>query len=216
MVPATSDIPVFSPVLRFFAEVISVLLHPLFIPVYVLLFTLYESPMTTALDPVQKTRLSISAGMMYVLFPLATVLLCKGLGFIESIRLRARKDRIIPYVACGVYYFWMWYVLRKQGSFPAPLAWFALGVFLASSVGLILNAYFKISMHALAAGVALTFLYILAFSSPFAYGLYLSVAILMAGLSCTARLISGEHNTIEVYAGLFCGIASMLIAFLFR
>ncbi|RYY41472.1 MAG: hypothetical protein EOO08_01645 [Chitinophagaceae bacterium] len=204
--------PTFPRILRYGAEAVSVVLHPLFIPVYILLFTLWISPLTVAIDPLVKTRISFSFGLMYIVFPLATVLLAKGLGFVDSIRLRSRKDRIIPYVGCGIYYFWMWYVLHKQGSFPAPLAAFALGVFLASSGGLILNAWLKISMHAMAAGTGLTFLFVLALASPFAWGFYLSVGLLLTGLICTARLLTGDHNQAEVYSGLFIGTLSMMIA----
>lgn len=215
MTPAASPAPVapaVHPVLRWGAELVSIVLHPLFIPVYILLFTLWLSPLTIALDPVLKTRISLSFGLMYILFPLVTVLLAKGLGFVDSIRLKSQKDRIIPYVGCGIYYFWMWYVLHKQGSFPVPLAAFALGVFLASSGGLILNAWLKISMHALAAGTGLTFLFVLALASPFAWGFYLSVGLLLTGLICTARLLSGDHTPAEVYSGLFIGALSMLVA----
>jgi hypothetical protein len=203
---------VFHPVLRFAAEVISVILHPLFIPVYILLFTLYESPMTIGIDAELKKRITLSFGMMYILFPLATVLLAKGLGFVESIRLKTQRDRIIPYVGCGIYYFWMWYVLHKQGSFPPVFGAFALGVFLASSGGLVLNAWLKISMHALAAGTGLTFLFLLASQSPFSYGLYLSVGLLLTGLICTARLLTGDHRPGEVYAGLAVGAFAMMLA----
>ncbi|RYY65252.1 MAG: hypothetical protein EOO12_07470 [Chitinophagaceae bacterium] len=212
MTPANTPAPSFHPALRWGAEFISVVLHPLFIPVYILLFTLWVSPLTIALDPLVKTRISLSFGLMYILFPLVTVLLAKGLGFVDSIRLRSQKDRIIPYVGCGIYYFWMWYVLHKQGSFPLPLAAFALGVFLASSAGLVLNAWLKISMHALAAGTGVTFLFVLALASPFAWGFYLSVGLLLTGLICTARLLSGDHNAAEVYSGLFVGALSMMIA----
>ena len=56
--------------------------------------------------------------IMYSFFPLVTVLLAKGLGFLDSIYLKTQKDRIIPYIACGIYYFWMCYVLRNQPNFP--------------------------------------------------------------------------------------------------
>ncbi|RYZ20286.1 MAG: hypothetical protein EOO16_17225 [Chitinophagaceae bacterium] len=214
--PAPAEASSFHPALRGAAQVLSVILHPLFIPVYILLFFLYESPHTITLDPSQKGRLAISFSLMYILFPLVTVLLAKGLGFVDSIRLQSQKDRIIPYIGCTIYYFWMWYVLHKQGSFPQPLAWFSLGVFLATSAGLILNAWIKISMHALAAGVGVAFLYILALSTPFAFGLYLSVGFLLTGLICTARLLTGDHNAFEVYAGLFVGALAMMIAYGFR
>ncbi|GAA4343254.1 hypothetical protein [Flaviaesturariibacter amylovorans] len=205
----------FHPALRALAQGLSVLLHPLFIPVYILLFFLYESPFTVTLDAGQKGRLAISFSLMYILFPLVTVLLAKGLGFVDSIRLQSQKDRIIPYIGCTIYYFWMWYVLHKQGSFPEPLAWFSLAVFLATSAGLVLNAWIKISMHALAAGVAVAFLYVLALHTPFSFGLYLSIGFFVTGLICTARLVTGDHNPFEVYAGLTVGAGAMAVAMAF-
>lgn len=201
--------------LRIVAKIIAVIFHPLFIPVYVLLFTLYISPATTGLDPDQKFRLSISFSLMYVFFPLVTVLLAKGLGFLKSIQLKSQQDRIIPYIGCGVYFFWMWYVMHNQEGFPRPLTWFSLGVFFASSGGLTVNSFMKVSMHAIAMGVALTFMYLSAFQSDFAFGFYVTVALLVAGVVCTARLITNDHSPREVYVGLIIGILAQLLAFLF-
>ena len=55
--------------------------------------------------------------VIYSLFPLVTVLLAKGLGFIDSVYLKTQRDRIIPYIACEIYYFWIAYVLRHQAEY---------------------------------------------------------------------------------------------------
>ncbi|MDB5197624.1 MAG: hypothetical protein JWP88_1995 [Flaviaesturariibacter sp.] len=207
--------PSYHPVLRFLAKGISVLFHPLFIPIYLLLFTLYLSPVALALAPAAKFRLSLSFGAMYILFPLVTVLLAKGLGFIDSILLRSQKDRIIPYIACGIYYFWIWYVLHNQQA-PAPLVVLTLAIFLASSAGLLFNSFLKISMHAISIGVAVAFMYLLALVSGASFGVYLSIALLIAGLVCTSRLINADHEPKEVYYGLLIGLLSLLVAYWFE
>jgi hypothetical protein len=46
-------------------------------------------------------------------------------------------------------------------------------------------------------------------------GAYISIALLLAGLVCTARMINNEHIPIEVYTGLFIGILAQLVAYLF-
>jgi hypothetical protein len=151
----------FHPITKTLARILSVIFHPVFIPVYVLLFFLYLSPEAPALSPFDRLRITLSFSIMYIVFPVATTLIAKGLGFIDSIMLRTKKDRIIPYVACGLFYFWMWYVLKNQPEFPRQLVFFSLGVFLASSAGLIANNYIKVSMHTIAAGVACTFICLL-------------------------------------------------------
>ncbi|MDB5251593.1 MAG: hypothetical protein JWP27_762 [Flaviaesturariibacter sp.] len=211
----TSPDPVFHPALRGLAKGISVIFHPLFIPLYILLFTLYKSPLPLALAPEARFRLGLSFGAMYLLFPLVTVLLARGLGFIDSIMLRSQKDRIIPYIACGIYYFWIWYVLHHQQA-PAALVVLTLAIFLASSAGLLLNAFIKISMHALSVGVAIAFLYLLALISGASFGIYLSIGLFVAGLVCTARLINADHRPKEVYLGLLLGMLSLVVAWMFE
>ncbi len=118
--------------------------------------------------------------IMYTVFPLVTILLAKGLGFVQSIYLRTQKDRIIPYVACGIYYFWMWYVLRNQPEFPRQLVMLSMSIFIAASLGLIFNSYLKISMHSIAVGVMAAFIYCIALLSDANIGIYISLTFLLA------------------------------------
>jgi hypothetical protein len=67
----------------------------------------------------------------------------------------------------------------------------------------------------MAAGVVITLMVLLGFISDDNLGPYISVAFLLAGLVCTARLINSDHNPIEVYSGLLIGIAAQLIAYFF-
>ena len=203
----------FHPVIKWAARIISVVFHPLFIPVYLILFYIHISPAAPFLDSWQKLRLSLSATIMYTVFPLVTILLAKALGFVKSIFLRSQKDRIIPYISCGLYYFWMWYVLRNQPEFPRELVLLSFAIFVASSGGLIANSFFKISMHSIAAGVMCTFIYLLAVRTDANYGFYISLALLFSGLVCTCRLINSDHDQREVYAGFFLGMVAQLFAY---
>lgn len=205
----------FSLVVRIAAQVLSVVFHPLFIPVYISAFLIYLSPAFPALDAPGRAILLVRFIVMYTVFPLATILLAKALGFIQTIFLKTQRDRIIPYVACGLYYFWMWFVLRNQPQFGNEVVLLALAIFLASSGGLMSNSYLKVSMHAISVGVMATFMVLLGFLLPFSMGLYMSVAILIAGMVCTARLVTSDHHPVEVYAGLAIGIAAQLIAYWF-
>src|SRR5690349_3076344 len=175
----------FHPAMRIAARVISYVFHPLFIPVYISWFLMYISPVFPAFSAVDKGMLLIRFLVMYTVFPLVTVLLAKGLGFIESVYLKTQKDRIIPYVACGVYYFWMWYVLHNQPQFPSYLITLSLAIFLASSIGLIANSFMKVSMHAISQGVMLCFILLLAFRTDINFGPYIAVAFLIAGMVST-------------------------------
>jgi hypothetical protein len=211
--PAAANVRPFHPAVQIAARIVSFVFHPLFIPVYLSWFLIYINPIFPAFSPWEKTLLLIRFLVMYTIFPMATVLLAKGLGFVQSIYLKTQKDRIIPYVACGLYYFWMWYVLRNQPAFPRELVLLALAVFIASSGGLIANSYLKVSMHAISVGVMLVFIMLIAFLSTSNFGFYIAVALLVTGVVCSARLITADHHPAEVYVGLFIGALSQLVAF---
>src|SRR6478672_9459752 len=146
------DINQFNGATRIFARVISYLFHPLFIPIYVIAFVIYELHAFPELDNWRKKLVVIQFLVSYTLLPLLTILLMKALGFIQSIHLKTQKDRILPYVVCEIFYFWVWYVSKNLSYFPKVIIMFNLAVFLACSLGLIINSYIKISMHGIAVG----------------------------------------------------------------
>ena len=200
--------------LRAIAKIISYVFHPLFIPVYLSWFLVRIQPyLFASFSDWDKTMVMIRFIVMYTFFPLVTVLLARGLGFVKSVYLHTQRDRIIPYVASGVYYFWMWNVLRNQPEFPDMVIKLTLAIFIASSIGLIANIYMKISMHAIAVGVMIVFMMLLALSQSVNFGIYLSISLLIAGLVCTSRFIVSDHTQAEVYVGLLLGIFSQLLAY---
>jgi membrane-associated HD superfamily phosphohydrolase len=212
---SSSKEELFHPVIRIAARIISFIFHPLFIPVYISWFLIYINPLFPAINPSDKWILLLRFIVMYTVFPLVTLFLAKGLGFIQSIFLKTQKDRIIPYIVCGIYYFWMWYVLKNQPEFPRYFVMLSLAIFIASFLGLIVNSFMKVSMHAISVGVMITFILLLAFLTDANYGFYIAIAFLLAGTVSSARLINSDHYPVEVYAGLVVGIVAQLVAYYF-
>lgn len=204
----------FSTMIRIIAKIISYLFHPLFVPVYVGLFLIYEVRLFSDRTDWQKKIILIQFFIYYTFFPLMTTLLSKALGFIKSVYLKTQKDRILPYIVCEIFYFWAWYVF-KNIHFPKEIIMFALGVFLACSLGLILNSYIKISMHTISLGVVCAFFLLAAVISSNSYGFYISIAFLIAGITATARLIDSNHTEKEIYFGFFAGALAQGIAYFF-
>jgi hypothetical protein len=210
--------------IRITAKIISWIFHPVFVPVYIILFLLYIHPSVfagTIGSDKQWVLLSdkqwvlLQAISMYGFFPLVTVLLLKALNFISSVFLDTQRDRIIPFVICNIWYFWIWYVWRNLPGSPREIIVLSMAIFLASAIGLMANIYMKISMHAIAMGVAISFILLLAVIQPVSSGVYISVAMLIGGLVCTARFIVSDHTQKEIYGGLLAGFAALFIATLF-
>lgn len=204
----------FSPALKIAAKIISILFHPLFIPLYVAWFFIYELRLFTDKTGWERKVVLIQFIAYYTFFPLMTTLLSKALGFVQSVYLKTQKDRILPYIVCEIFYFWAWYVFKNLG-FPKEVVMFALGVFLACSLGLILNSYMKISLHTISLGVLCAFLLLAAMMSTRSFGFYISIGFLIAGLTATARLIDSDHTQREIYFGFLAGALMQIVASFF-
>jgi len=181
---------------------------------YVLWFMTYNMSDFAGFSPWEKTKLMISFFVNYTFFPLVTILLMKALGFISSVFLRSQRDRILPYIVCEIFYFWAWYVARNN-HYPKLMVLFALGIFLATSLGLILNSYLKVSMHTISAGVVTMLALLAGMMTDMSFGPYITVVLLVAGLTATARLITSNHTQAEVYMGFFAGALCQLVAYFF-
>lgn len=202
-----------NPFLQAAATLLSYIFHPVFVPVYVMIFLLFIQPfLFVGFEYRQKMLILVQSFLMFTFFPLVSVALLKALKFISSIKLKDRKDRIIPFIICNIWYFWLWYVWRNLPQMPREAVVFAMSVFLASSIGLLFNIYMKISMHGIAIGTAIAFLIGLSFQYDISFGLYLSVAILIGGAVCTSRLILNDHHPAEIYWGLATGVMAVVLA----
>lgn len=200
---------------RAFAHLVSVLFHPLFIPSYITAFLLFLHPFAFAGDSLLYKQIKLaSVFVSTAFFPAFTVFLLKQLGFASSIRLRTQKERIIPIVASMIFYFWIFYVAKNQGDNPVELIQMLCAGFVSTIIALTANNFMKISLHGIAMGILCGFFLHQAWTSTIPMGLPLIIAVLVAGMVCTARLILGEHNYRELIAGLLTGLVSLAISVL--
>lgn len=201
---------------RWGAHFLSIVFHPVFVPVYFMYFLLFQHPnQYLGFDLAQKIIILLQSVAMFTFFPLVTVGLLKALGFINSIQLHDQKDRIIPLVASGVWYFWIWYVWRNLPDQPVAAIQLALGVWITSVAALMLNTRMKISLHALSLGATLALLLSLSIKENLHYGVWLSIAFIITGAVSSSRLLVSDHRPSEVYWGLFTGALAMLLAGVF-
>ena len=200
-------------IVRFFAYLFSYLFHPLFIPLYATYYLVFIHPdYFSGISDKGKLWILLRVAYNMVFFPMVSVLLLKGVGFINSIFLKTQKERIIPYIISNIFFFWMYLVFHNQSEVSTVLTSFVFGVFISSSVALIVNIYFKISMHAIGVGGLLALMLIILFtntSSPVT--LPFVVTLLIAGMVCTSRMIVSNHTQKDIYGGLLCGIFCQII-----
>jgi nitrate reductase NapE component len=198
---------------KIFSEIFSIFFHPVFIPLYVVGFLLYIHPTAfTGFSEASKRQVMVIITLNAVLFPLLSVLLLKALGFIQSIRMHVPKDRIIPLIAAGIFLFWTYTVFKEQSAFPSVLKIFFFGVFLASSLALIVNTYSKVSLHAIGMGGWMGIFLVVMNQQTMLMTWPLAVVILLTGLVCSARLIRNHHTPFEVVLGIAIGLLTQFIS----
>ena len=199
--------------LQFLSQLFSYLFHPLFIPLYVAFFLIYIHPSAfVGFSDADKKGTLIIIVLNLLFFPLMSVLLLKAVGFIDSIFLKTQKDRIIPYIACGIFFFWAYTVFKEQSQYPAVLVAYVFGIFLSSSAALLANIYFKVSMHGIGLGGWLGIFLLLTYNGSMLMTWPLCSLLLIIGLVCASRLFLKSHTAIDIYAGLFIGIVTQIIA----
>ena len=202
-----------TPFLKWPANFFSYIFHPIFVPLYAIAFLVYIHPSYfSGFSANAKLYTILISGYNLIFYPLLSIVLLKAVGFIDSVFLRTKRDRIIPYMACGIFFFWAYTVFKKQDIYPPIMPSFVLGVFLAASAGLIANIYYKVSMHAIAMGGWLGLFLIIANSNSMLMTWPIAFVLLSTGIVCTSRLIVSDHTEKDIYSGLAIGLLAQFIA----
>jgi len=215
--PVTAVAPKQPALIRALAHFFSYVFHPLFIPAYVTAFLVFVDPYAFAgVTFKYKLFRLISIFFNTALIPGFAVFLMWRLKLIQSMQLRTQKERIIPYAAAMIFYFWAWYVFHNQKDNPQAFVDFLLGSFLGICAAWFLNIIAKVSMHAIGVGGLAFFFLLQAFGQQDVTGVYFSLAILIAGVVCTSRLLVSDHTQREIYMGLVAGALCQLLATYFQ
>jgi len=215
----------------FLSRLVSSLFHPIFILNYVLILLFLVNPYLFGIqDATQKGLLFISVFLLSVFFPIFTIVVMKLVGFIDSIEIKDRKERVMPLIITGVFYLWLFVNIRQNSIVPSAFSIFVLGATIALFVAFFINNFSKISLHTVGMGGLVAMVFII--RSFFSYNVFyfnfgplgsyaisldliLFLAILFAGLVGTSRLHLNAHRKQEIYMGYLVGILAQVIAFRF-
>lgn len=205
-----------SVVVRAFANLISYLFHPLFIPIFLIYWLIFLHPTAfLGFSEGQKWQTLTISIVNLLVFPLFSTLLLKALGFVSSIKLKTQKDRIIPLIASGIFFFWCYLVFKEQIEYPRMLVVLIFGMFLSSSAALLANIYLKVSIHAMGVGGLLGFMLWLAWTGQVMLAGPLMVVFILAGMVISARLALQAHKPIDVVVGCLLGLIAQWVSAVF-
>ena len=200
---------------RILANIISYVFHPMLFPVYSFFFINACYPFLFAhLDKVERMRLFMVLLTNTILFPGITMIMIKQLGFAKSLKMRNRKERILPYIAMCVFSFWTFMVIRKLAvgdMFTHVMLGSCFSIFMA----FFFNNFYKISIHAVGAGSFVAIALVVTMASNYNLVAVFLLMILLAGVIGTARLYLKAHTFRDIYTGYMVGVLAQMIAFKF-
>lgn len=205
--------------LRIPARFFSTVFHPFLAPTYsVLMLFRYHYVRFSNLESKAKGVTLIMIFACTFVYPALSIVIMNRLGLINSVNLRNKKDRILPYVAGLTFNIWLTYMVLRPGNNPIlPIDKLLMHMIVASTLAVICaffgNIFLKVSLHMLGMGGIVGFIM---FTAPYAdismQSLFI-FSLLVAGAVGSSRLILKAHEPVEVYTGFFIGLMSQFISY---
>ncbi len=186
------------------AKIISVIFHPLFMPVYGMLIIFSAPTLFGYLPFAVKKLLFLIVVINNIFLPLSLMPFFKYRNIISSWSVENRRERIIPLLFTTLLYLTTSFIIFRF-SIPVFLKSFLFAAFFISMVVTIINFWWKISIHSVGLGAltALVLILTIKMYSPMVW--YLITVIVASGLVLSARLKLNTHSPQQVWFGFLTG-----------
>jgi len=204
----TTDEP--KDVLEKTAKIISVVFHPLLMPVYGLAI-IFSAPTLFGYLPFNVKRLLILIVLVNnVLLPLSLLPFFIHWNIISSWTIIERKERNIPLIMSTLLYCTTTFIIFR---FPVPvfLKSFIFGASILSLIVTVINFWWKISLHSVGAGALISLVLILSMKMLTPLEWYLIPVVIITGLVLSSRLKLNLHSPAQVWIGLFTGFFGLYL-----
>ncbi len=194
-------------------QLISIILHPIFMPLLALHITLMAAPL---LAFTISNNLVLIYGILIfstIILPLTSIFWLMQKGKVSSLEMSNHKERSLPLFKTVIWMSFGYYLLQNLLFYTPILKAELLGAILIILLASIISKFWKISLHLLGiGGVVGVFIALQIIYGNFLYLLILF--ILLSGLLGVARIKQKAHNYAQVYAGFIVGLSVELITIL--
>ena len=188
---------------------VSYIFHPLFMPLFGVIFYFSKSPRYIP-DQIIHAKL-ISLFILTIILPVLLYFLLKTLGKVNSIYLKTTQERIFPLVLnCVVILIVLQRILTATQIIE--LYYFFVGILISTLSCLILAILkFKVSIHMIS--ISGLFMFFIALSIHFSININGTLALMsiITGAVATSRLHLNAHTYVELIMGVFVGVLPQLL-----
>ena len=197
----------------YIAQGVSILLHPLFLPLYTVIIYFYVSPRYFL-------HQNINSLIYYLLIisiaiPLLFLIVLKFTKIIENSKLKTTRERLFFSVIMTSVYFIIFNKLIIYHDYIELFPFF-FGIFLSLAMLSVLNYQkLKPSIHAVGVSGMLTFFLLWSYYSRINILSILYALIMLSTFAIATRLYLQEHSFREIVMGLIIGVSMQIIAFFY-
>jgi hypothetical protein len=195
------------------SKFISIILHPIFMPLLALHLTLETLP---------SVAFAISKYLNYIygivicctiIFPLLSIFFLMSKGRVNSLEMSNHKERSLPLFITVIWMSLGVFMLSNILFYAPILKAEIIGAILIIIFAAIISKFWKISLHLLAIGGVVGVFIALQLIEGGVLHLLL-IFILLSGILGVARIAQKAHNHTQVYLGFLLGMSVELITLL--
>lgn len=198
-------------VIRKVAETLSVLFHPVFMPLYGLLI-IYSSPTLLSFIPSQlKRMIFILVVANNVMLPVSLAAVLYARGIIRTFNARDRNERVILLTFSMLMYTITAGLLMKM-NVPVLFRSYFISITIVTLITLAITSFYRISLHAAGIGGLLALVVFMIMLYDIKTVWQLCTVIITGGVVMSSRLYLDDHTPSEVWTGLLTGFAVMALS----
>lgn len=187
------------------AYIVSLITHPVFTTLWIFLivFNLNTYPFFI-LNPKAKLLILVFVLINNILIPIAITYLLLKMKLVSSLDIFEKKQRTLPLLVTITM---LLFTYINSVNLNLPILWnnIVLVLIIVSSLSLIINFFYKISLHLTALGTLISIVIYINLDLNYDSIVLISILFLLSGLTAYSRLTLNAHSKGEVVAGFLFG-----------
>ena len=195
------------------SKLISLILHPIFMPLIALHLSLIILPELAFTISNNLSLIYFIIIMSSIVFPLISILILMKLGQVSSLEMTCHKERVLPLFNMTIWMLFGYLSLENIILYTPLLTAEFLGAIIIVCLAGVLSNFWKISLHMLGVGGVLGLL--IALQILYNNTIFLiAVFTLLSGILASVRLHEKAHNKSQIYIGLLLGVLIEMVVVL--
>ena len=195
------------------SKFISIVFHPIFMPLLALHLTLESLPSMALIISQYLNYIYSVVICCTIILPLLSIFFLIKAGRVSSLEMSNYKDRSLPLFRTVIWMSLGLYMLNHPLIYAPLLKAELFGAILIILFAAIISKFWKISLHLLAIGGVVGVFIALQLIEGGVLHLLL-IFILLSGVLAVARIDQKAHNHTQVYVGFLLGVSVELAALL--